>query len=139
MYVNTGNDQVCTWMISHRDTEIGMESFFKVDKNREHKKREEDILVDMWVACDLEHKGKKMIGYKNKVGRGWRKRLEEQVEQNGLILQNMGLGDEGTARIMHERPIIPREKDAVLVTPRDKYTYGECVEWQSGRRVSLQL
>lgn len=49
-----------------------------------------------------------MIGYKNKVGRGWRKRLEEQVEQNGLILQNMGLGDEGTARIMHKRPIIPR-------------------------------
>lgn len=50
------------------------------------------------------------------------------MKQNGLILKNMVFGNEGMARIMPERPIIPRKKDAVLVIPRDKYTYGECVE-----------
>lgn len=38
-----------------------------MDKNREHKKREEDILVDMWVACDLEHKGKKWLVIRTKL------------------------------------------------------------------------
>lgn len=108
MYVNTGNDQVCTWMISHRDTEIGMESFFKSGQEQRTQKKRGGY-ISRYVSCLWSGtQGKKMIGYKNKVGRGWRKRLEEQVEQNGLILQNMGLGDEGTARIMHERPIIPR-------------------------------
>lgn len=38
-----------------------------MDKNREHKKREEDILVDMWVASDLEHKGKKWLVIRTKL------------------------------------------------------------------------
>lgn len=60
-----------------------------------------------------------------------RTKLEEVGGTGGtkwINLTEHGVRDEGTARIMHERPIIPREKDAVLVTPRDKYTYGECVE-----------
>lgn len=85
---------------------------------QERTQEKRDISIDLGAGCNLEY-------IENNDWLPEQKRLEEK---DGIILNNLGLGNEGTSRIMHERPNILSKKDAVLVIPRDKHTYGECVE-----------